>query len=125
MNNSQMDMLSVKSAIERTVRGLVASYTSTCGTKPDLYNDVCRYMAGLFASKQITRNYTVSIEKKSLDVSFESNAKHYSKLSFLLPSPMLQRPTVLTALPEQEPLGEPFQTILDDNSWDLYSSSDE
>ncbi len=89
MNKSQMEMLSVKSAIERTVHSLVSSY-STAPDQEGLYTELCRYMAGLFASKQISNDYQVTIRGQSLEVRFIT-AGNISKLTFLLPSNMLPK----------------------------------
>lgn len=134
MNKSQMAMLSVKSAIERTVQGYLASYAaSKQNQQTDLYNDICRYMAGLFASRQIDRDYVVGVRNRSLEVSF-TVAGNKSHLSFMVPSTILPKPSVVLesntkALEDfikgQEPLGDDFKKVLDDNRWDLYSDADE
>lgn len=134
MNKSQMAMLSVKSAIERTVQGYLASYaTSKQNQQTDLYNDICRYMAGLFASCQIDRDYIVGVRNRSLEVSF-TVAGNKSHLSFMVPSTILPKPSAVLeshtkALDDfikgQELLGDDFKKVLDDNRWDLYSDANE
>ena len=135
MDRRQMEMLSVKSAIERTIQGYLASFAKS-GNKGDLYNELCRYMAGLFASKQINRDYLVSLRDGpgNLEVRF-SVGSHISKLTFLLPKHMVPVGDVeLDAaiadvtqklISHQQPLGEEVQKVLDDNRWDLYSGADE
>jgi hypothetical protein len=115
MNKAQMEMLSVKSAIERTISGLIVSYSTNPTTAADnLYNDVCRYMASLFASQQIDRDYRVELVDNNINVSFWTRG-NATGLTFLIPF----------KLPKQEPLGEPFQKVLDDNRWDLYEDANE
>jgi len=135
MDRRQMEMLSVKSAVERTVQGYLASYTKN-GNKGDLYNELCRYMAGLFASKQINRDYLVSLRDGpgNLEVRF-SVGSHISNLTFMLPRHMVPShdgkldaaiaDATQKLLSQQEPLGEEFQKVLDENRWDLYSDANE
>lgn len=61
MNKQQMEMLSVKSAIERTANGLIASFSTIPNPNADLlYDEISRYMASLFASRQIDQDYRVA-----------------------------------------------------------------
>ena len=122
MNASQMQMLSVKSAIERTVSGLIVSYATNPSTAADnMYNDVCRYMASLFASQQIDRDYRVELLNNNLSVAFWSRGNSTS-LSFLLPYKIPKQPEPQPLTVEIEELGEPFKKILDENRWDLYET---
>lgn len=66
MNKQQMEMLSVKSAIERTANGLIASFSTIPNPNADLlYDEICRYMASLFASRQIDQDYRVARQAAS------------------------------------------------------------
>ena len=81
---------------------------------PDkLYEELCRYMASLFASRQVDQDYKVRMLKHNVSVSFWYCGQH-STVTFMLPF----------KLPKQEPLGEPFQTILDEHRWELYEPSE-
>lgn len=129
MNRSQMEMLSVKSAIERTIHAMVSAQATTKRSDyGDLYNEACRYMASLFASKQIDRDYVVHVQGKNLEIKFKAMG-NWSCLTFMLPQATLPRRSDEVSLREainkvatkQESLGEPFATVLHENRWDLYS----
>jgi len=122
MNRNQQEMLSVKSAIERTIQGLVTSYSQAPLPNPyGLYEEICRYMASLFASRQIDQDYQV--ERKvdgRLDITFRTHDQ-ISSLSFLPPP---HQPSPLANLAqEQEPLGREFEEVLHNNLDQLYEET--
>ncbi len=89
MNKQQQEMLSVKSAIERTVAGVIAALTaSTTDSKgyQHLFSEVERYIASLFVSYQITNNYSVrATDSGDICISFQSIDGHFGVVNYLLP----------------------------------------
>lgn len=89
MTKDQMEMLSVKSAIERTVAGLIASYTTSVWKDTEaqitgFFSDVQRYIASLYVSRQIDSNFCVWSTDTTLKVEFTAHG-HHSHVTYLLP----------------------------------------
>lgn len=100
MNKHQMEMLSVKSAVERTVQGLISSYSQIPLPNPHgLYEEICRYMASLFASRQIDQDYQVErgVSGK-LEITFRTQGQ-ISSLTFMPPA---HQPSPLAALAREQ-----------------------
>jgi hypothetical protein len=92
MNNEQMQMLSVKSALERTIQAFSAARAACDGTTSEhrfhcLLEDVEKYVAALFASNQIDRDFTVnsSMTLGYIEVRFSTQG-HQSTLTVMLPA---------------------------------------
>lgn len=90
MDEKQMEMLSVKSAIERTVQNYINVYffqaregvENSCN---QLFNTVERLIASFFVGQQIDNNYVVrSLKTGDLEISFTTNG-HCTTLTFILP----------------------------------------
>lgn len=88
MNKAQMEMLSVKSAIERTITGYTTSYSTTTFQGPENVNKffdvVERFVASLFVSGQINNDYVVRPSNLGIEVTF-SSGKQFSRLDLMLP----------------------------------------
>lgn len=89
MNSSQMEMLSVKSTVERTLNGYAISHLSDNDVTPqqrvnNFFNDVERYVAMLFVSGQIDNNYLVRSTHQGIEVKFTTRGQ-YTCVNFLLP----------------------------------------
>lgn len=95
MNQAQMEMLSVKSAIERTVAGLFSTYASLYTTPSERANKLTQaasqYTASLYASGQI-ESACVTLEEKQLSIAFSAGG-HTSAVSFLLPTAFISKAT--------------------------------
>lgn len=84
MNEEQMEMLSVKSAIERMVQNYINTY-STNGTPEGFFDAVERMVASFFVGQQIGNTYQIrSTPEGTLEISFSSGA-HGTRVTFLLP----------------------------------------
>lgn len=90
MNKDQMEMLSIKSAIERTVSGYIAAF-KTSGDCSGFLCEIERYLAALFVSNQITNDHSVVLNKKDIDVRFVARGQ-YCTLTFLIPSELQPKP---------------------------------
>lgn len=82
MDRSQMEMLSVKNAIERTLSSYVAVHSfieDGCSNidYPSFIEDVEKYIAALFAGGQIERDFAVSSSQTSgrVEVTFAVNTQ--------------------------------------------------
>lgn len=85
MNKDQLAMLSVKSAIERTVQAYISVYSQSSDYK-GFFAEVERYVASLFVSRQISNNYSVrTTTKGDVEIKFVANGQ-YSSLLVLLPN---------------------------------------
>jgi hypothetical protein len=103
MDRKQMEMLSVKSAIERMVQNYISAY-STTGSYKEFFTAVERLVASFFVSGQIESNYLVrSTTKGDLEVRFTA-CKHCTGLTFLLPEQLRWRVDVV----KRETAFEPF-----------------
>lgn len=92
MNDEQMQMLSVKSALERTIQAFSAARAAYDGTTSEhrfhcLLEDVEKYVAALFASNQIDRDFAVnsSMTFGHIEVKFSTQG-HQSTLTVMLPA---------------------------------------
>lgn len=87
MNRAQMEMLSVKSAIERTVAGLLATHAyldvSSRERTTKLLQAVSQYTAALYASGQLEAA-RVTLDGSCVVVAFDARGQT-STLTFLLP----------------------------------------
>jgi hypothetical protein len=126
MNQSQTEMLTTKSAVEQTVRGLITSYSKLPLPNPyGLYGEICRYMASLYDSQRIDANYRVEreVDGKFL-VSFAVRGQPHT-MTFMPPvhtTPSLATP-IEKFIQSQEPLGAEFEKVLFDNLDDLYETT--
>lgn len=84
MNEQQMKMLSVKSAMERVIQGLITSYELS-GTSKEFFSGVERLVASFFVSGQIDNNHLVrSTQRGDLEIRFSTGGQ-FTCLSILLP----------------------------------------
>lgn len=89
MTKDQMEMLSVKSAIERTIAGLAASYTADVWKDVEaqitgFFSDVERYVASLYVSRQIDSDFAVCSTNNGIKVVFSTRG-HFSQVTYFLP----------------------------------------
>lgn len=91
MDKEQMEMLSVKNAIERMVQNYITTYTHI-GILPyeSFQDDVSRMVGSFYVGRQID-SYKVEFSKSSLDVMF-TVAGHGTTITFLLPSRLTAEP---------------------------------
>lgn len=109
MNKSQMAMLSVKSAIERTIGAYIASYAPTSDYK-GFYAEIERYVASLFVSRQITNEYTVrSAPNGNIEVNFVTDGQH-STVHYLLPSALRWKQTNVVPPTPLKVVSKPIKT---------------
>lgn len=127
MDRSQMEMLSVKSAIERTLSSYVAVHTEikdgyACLNFTPFIEDVERYVAAMFAGGQIERDFSVSSSATSgcVEVLFAVGQQR-SRVTFLMPPglriapPQSARPVTIDKPPVQPELNfESHTTLLPD-----------
>ncbi len=92
MDKKQMEMLSVKSAIERTIQGYISTYTTLSGNNSkEFFQAVERSVAAFFVSGQIDNNYLVrSINSGDIEIRFSTHG-HYTCLTMFLPDPLKWR----------------------------------
>lgn len=94
MNKSQMEMVSVKNAIERTIAGLVATYTKDLWSDPaqqvqQFFGEVERYVASLFVSRQITNDFSVTSSAMGINVRFVTPTGDHSAVNYMLPAVLM------------------------------------
>ena len=92
INNSYTEMLSVKSAIERTVQGYITVYSTVAQESNQVdqfFTAVERYVAALYVSGQIDNNYFVrTTNTGDLEISFVARTQH-TRMTFLLPPTLM------------------------------------
>lgn len=88
MNKEQMQMLSVKSAIERMVQNYINAFQAN-GTPKQFFDAVERMVASFFVGQQIENNFIVRAGAQGdLEISFTAH-KHCSRITFMLPETLL------------------------------------
>jgi len=91
MDKNQMEMLSVKSAIERMVQNYISTYQAT-GSYKEFFTAVERLVASFFVGQQIDNSYLVrSIHAgRTLEIRFSTQG-HCTRITFLLPDSLKWR----------------------------------
>lgn len=100
MDKKQKEMLSVKSAIERTIQSYISTYTTLTGNNSkEFFQAVERSIAAFFVSSQIDNNYIVrSTTSGDVEVYFSSHG-HCTCLTMLLPESLKWKLDVVKQIP--------------------------
>lgn len=87
MSPEQVKMLGVKATIERAIQSYTTVYsTYAAGMHSAFVDEVDRFVAGLYASRQIDKSYTVAMSSSGfLEVVF-SVGSHASIVNYMVPS---------------------------------------
>jgi hypothetical protein len=101
MDKKQMEMLSVKSAIERMVQNYISTYTTT-GSYKEFFDAVERLVASFYVGHQIDNNYLVRSVGLGLEIAFTTKG-HGTRITFMLPENL--RWKVSVAKPQQPDTG--------------------
>jgi len=109
MDKNQMEMLSVKNAIERMVQNYINTFNAK-GSPNEFFDAVERMVASFFVGQQIDNNYSVKSTERSVEISFSTKG-HGTRLTFLLPKTLTWE---IEQLQKQSPVTNPELKIVID-----------